>query len=84
MYHRFLEDLCCQFLDEFRILYITGPRQAGKTTLVRALAQKRDITYITLDNQAILQTALHDPRGLISSFSQDGKKLYALPIGLLL
>jgi len=33
MYPRSLQPLIEELLAEFRVLYITGPRQAGKTTL---------------------------------------------------
>ena len=59
----FLEDL----LAEFRVLYLTGPRQAGKTTLARAVAENSDMDYITLDNQAILASIKTDPHGFIHS-----------------
>lgn len=67
MYHRYIESLFIELLSEFRILYLTGPRQAGKTTLVRSIAKMLNITYLTLDNQAVLASALHDPHGLIRS-----------------
>jgi predicted AAA+ superfamily ATPase len=38
MYPRHSETLLKELLKEFRILYLTGPRQAGKTTLARQIA----------------------------------------------
>ncbi len=69
MYHRFVEPLFLQLLSEFRILYLTGPRQAGKTTLVRSIAERLNITYLTLDNQAVFESAMSDPHGFIHSLS---------------
>ena len=37
MYARYSERLLKELLQEFRILYLTGPRQAGKTTLARKI-----------------------------------------------
>ncbi|MGL4436169.1 MAG: ATP-binding protein, partial [Giesbergeria sp.] len=42
---------------------VNGPRQCGKTTLVKQFAQGR--TYLTMDDPAVLDTALHDPVGLV-------------------
>lgn len=36
------------------MLYLTGPRQAGKTTLARAIASELDMGYLTLDDQALM------------------------------
>ena len=36
MYARRLQPLLRELLAEFRIVYLTGPRQAGKTTLARS------------------------------------------------
>lgn len=58
MYSRNLEPLLIKSLSEFRIIYLTGPRQAGKSTLVRSIAEQTDMDYFTLDNQAIL-AAVH-------------------------
>jgi len=45
MYPRFSETLLKELLDEFRILYLTGPRQAGKTTLARKIANDLGMHY---------------------------------------
>ncbi len=42
------------------MLYLTGPRQAGKTTLARAIASELDMGYLTLDDQAVLASAESD------------------------
>ncbi|CAA6828078.1 MAG: Unknown protein [uncultured Thiotrichaceae bacterium] len=41
MYQRYTESLLTELLQEFRILYLTGPRQAGKTTLARKMVDKQ-------------------------------------------
>ena len=65
MFTRKLEPLIIDLLTEFRIVYLTGPRQAGKTTLVRSVAKKMGLEYISFDNQTIMQSAKHDPIGFI-------------------
>ena len=71
MYLRFLQPLAEELLTEFRILYVTGPRQAGKTTLARALAARAEMRYLTLDDQSVLAAAESDPHGLIRSFGSE-------------
>jgi predicted AAA+ superfamily ATPase len=70
MYPRQAQAFAEELLKEFRILYITGPRQAGKTTLARTLAATHGMDYITLDDQASLSAATSDPRGFIRSVGQ--------------
>lgn len=52
-------------LSAFRVVVVTGPRQAGKTTLVRQVLGGRG-TLIRLDEDAVLQAALADPVGMAS------------------
>lgn len=69
MYQRNSAGLLLDLLDEFRILYLTGPRQAGKTTLAKAIAAKREMQYLSLDEEGVLASARNDPHGFIKSFS---------------
>lgn len=50
-------------LQDTPAVLVNGPRQCGKTTLVKQFAQGR--TYLTMDDPAVLDTALHDPVGLV-------------------
>ena len=67
MFERKLQATILELLDEFRIVYLTGPRQSGKTTLSRAIANDRNMGYITLDDQATLASVENDPHGFIRS-----------------
>ena len=67
MYQRNLQASILALLEEFRIVYLTGPRQAGKTTLARAIADDLGMGYITLDDQATLASVESDPHGFIRS-----------------
>lgn len=69
MYLRHSETLLKELLKEFRILYLTGPRQAGKTTLARKIANDLEMHYISLDEQTVLASAQSDPHGFIDSFT---------------
>ncbi len=70
MIQRHLESTLIELLSEFRILYLTGPRQAGKTTLVKSIAEKLGMQYVTLDDQAVLGAVLNDPQGYLRSLGQ--------------
>ncbi len=54
-------------LNDFRIVYLTGPRQAGKSTLVREIAKEQGMGYYTLDDAALAASAESDPQGLLAS-----------------
>ncbi|KTD72972.1 ATP-binding protein [Legionella tucsonensis] len=73
MFERKLTAIVIELLKEFRIVYLTGPRQAGKTTLTKSISPDCGLEYISFDNQNILQSAQNDPIGFIDSFKN--KKL---------
>lgn len=70
MYNRLSKNLLKELLNEFRILYLTGPRQAGKTTLAQQIAKDLGMRYISLDEQTTLASAQSDPHGFIDSFAE--------------
>lgn len=51
-------------MKERRVLVLSGPRQCGKTTLVRQLASKK-VEYRTLDDGTMRETAEADPAGFV-------------------
>jgi predicted AAA+ superfamily ATPase len=64
MYERFVEHRVEEALSDTPVVLITGPRRAGKTTLVRKMGEEGR-TYITLDDQTALEAARADPSGFI-------------------
>lgn len=51
-------------LTDTRVVLISGPRQAGKTTLARQFSDA-DRPYLTLDDAGTLSAARADPIGFI-------------------
>jgi len=49
------------------VVTLTGPRQSGKTTLVRSAFS--NLPYVSLEDPDIRQVALTDPRGFLSNYS---------------
>ena len=64
MYERFVERRAEEALSDTPVVLIVGPRRAGKTTLVRKMGDAGR-TYITLDDQTVLEAAQSDPVGFI-------------------
>jgi predicted AAA+ superfamily ATPase len=64
VYERFVERRADEALSDTPVVLIVGPRRAGKTTLVRKMGEAGR-TYITLDDQTVLDAARSDPAGFI-------------------
>jgi len=56
------------YKSKYPILALTGPRQSGKTTLLRALFP--DYTYLSLENPDLRTFAENDPNGFFDKYSQ--------------
>jgi len=52
-------------IDAFRVVVVNGPRQAGKTTLLRILERERHGTYVSLDDPEFLTVATTDPAAFV-------------------
>ncbi|HEY2660385.1 MAG TPA: ATP-binding protein [Caulobacteraceae bacterium] len=64
MFSRHSTDRIREALADTRVVMLAGPRQAGKTTLARSLAEEGR-SYLTLDDATTLSAAQGDPAGLI-------------------
>ncbi|MBJ6368165.1 ATP-binding protein [Snuella sedimenti] len=51
---------------QYKAIAVIGPRQSGKTTLVRAVFSMKP--YVSLENPDIRSFALEDPRGFLEQF----------------
>ena len=64
---RSIEDAIKNALKEFPVLVLTGPRQTGKTTLLKQLLP--DYQYVTLDDLVIRRLANDDPSLFLDSYA---------------
>lgn len=69
MYPRFAGEQIKEALSDTRVVLLTGPRQAGKTTLVQRFAEK-NMPFFTLDNATTLDAAKMDPVGFIRNLDR--------------
>lgn len=67
-YVRYIQKNIRNALKDTAIVFIMGPRQSGKTTLVQSLLNE-NWQYITLDDQTQLNIAKSDPLGFIKHLS---------------
>ncbi len=63
-YPRLIETRVTEAMTDTPVILIAGPRQAGKTTLVRQIANK-GLRYLTLDDELTLLAAKEDPVGMV-------------------
>lgn len=66
---RFAVDTVTTALLDTPVVIVTGPRQCGKTTLVRDLVGK-DREFITLDDDTVLNAARIDPAGMVRGLDE--------------
>ena len=60
---RHMEKRIAELSREYSAILVTGPRQAGKTTMLRELAEKegKGRKYVSLDDISLRDTAKNDP-----------------------
>ena len=69
LYPRWIEPRIVEALLDTPVVLLAGPRQAGKTTLVRQFAE-RGLHYLTLDDELTLLSAREDPVGMIRNLDR--------------
>lgn len=69
LFRRLLGDRIAEALTDTPVVLVAGPRQAGKTTLVRHMVADGR-RYLTLDDELILLSAKSDPVGMIRSIDR--------------
>jgi len=66
MIERALTSKMLALAEKFQVITLTGPRQSGKTTLVKAAFPA--LPYVSLEDPDVRQIALSDPRGFLSNY----------------
>jgi uncharacterized protein len=66
-FERFSTERVAIALADTPVVMLIGPRQCGKTTLVRQFVDK-EREYVTLDDDTVLEAARSDPAGFIRGF----------------
>ncbi len=69
LFPRLIQARVAETLTDTPIVLIAGPRQAGKTTLVRQMADQ-GLRYLTLDDELTQLAAKEDPVGMIRSLDR--------------
>lgn len=69
IFRRYIEKNVSEALDDTRVVLVVGPRQAGKTTLMRHFVSD-DRPYLTLDDPATFSRAKADPVAFVRSLNK--------------
>ena len=70
LYARRIEPRLAEALQDTPAVLLAGPRQAGKTTLVRQISDRLGMRYLTLDDELTRLSAREDPVGLIRNLDR--------------
>ncbi len=66
MIQRIAKTKLIELAKSFKIVNLTGPRQSGKTTLVRSVFTEK--SYVSLENPDMRRFALEDTRGFLNTY----------------
>lgn len=69
-YPRYLKDSLLQSFKVSPVTLLIGPRQTGKTTLMKEIGEELKMNYITFDTLKQLAAAQDDPEGFIGAISK--------------
>ena len=69
-YPRYLKDSLLQAFNVSPVILLVGPRQSGKTTLMREIGEELGMHYLTFDTLKQLIAAQEDPEGFIGALSR--------------
>ncbi|NOZ45985.1 MAG: ATP-binding protein, partial [Chlorobi bacterium] len=68
MIHRIAEKELTILASQFKAVAVIGPRQSGKTTLVKKVFASKP--YVSLENPDMRNFALEDPKGFLSNYPE--------------
>lgn len=66
MFKRTLENILREVSQKFPVITLTGPRQSGKTTLIKSTFS--NYAYVSLEDIDNRQFAIEDPRGFLATY----------------
>jgi predicted AAA+ superfamily ATPase len=66
-FKRTIEQAIKQYAKKYPVLAVTGPRQSGKTTMLKTMFS--NYTYISLENPDMREFATKDPNGFFATYS---------------
>jgi predicted AAA+ superfamily ATPase len=66
---RDMEDIFAEVSSHFKVVLVTGPRQIGKTTMLKKLMEGTDRKYVSLDDLEVRSLAKNDPKTFIEAYS---------------
>ena len=66
---RDMEEAFLRVSEQFKVVLVTGPRQVGKTTMMKKLMEGSDRKYVTLDDLVLRDLAKNDPEMFIKTYS---------------
>ena len=67
-YKRLIEPLIIKYLKNFCVVGLTGPRQSGKSTVLKYLL-KDSYTYVTFDDYMMVEFFNEDPKKFMQTYS---------------
>ncbi|MCC5853078.1 MAG: ATP-binding protein [Alkalimonas sp.] len=70
LYSRAIAPRLAEAQQDTPVILLAGPRQAGKTTLVRQIAEQQELRYLTMDDELTLLSARRDPVSMIRSLDR--------------
>lgn len=70
MIQRMLSEKLVELAKGFPVICLTGPRQSGKTTLVKSVF--KDYAYVSLENIDMMTAAKEDPRRFLAPHQNSG------------
>ena len=66
---RDMEHTFLKVSSQFKVVLLTGPRQVGKTTMIKKLMEGTERKYVSLDDLASRNLAKNDPDTFIKTYS---------------
>jgi predicted AAA+ superfamily ATPase len=66
-FKRTIEQAIKQYAKKYPVLAVTGPRQSGKTTMLKTMFS--DYTYVSLENPDMREFATKDPNGFFAYYA---------------